>query len=239
MAHRIFDDQLKLSTKDFSAEMLTMYEPLLKRAKEAAAKVEAARVANTRPALSLDSYAGTYSDSMYGDAVVREQDGKLTLRYGANFEGDLEHWHYDTFRAIWRNKMLGKALVTFVVDGAAKVAEAKVEGIADFKRAAAKADTTPGVSMTAAELQKFVGKFGAKELPFTVDVQLVGDVLKATVPGQPSYSLVPVSPTRFRLTGDGMPAGFFLDYTVANGRVTAVKMEQPAPQPSIVLSPVG
>jgi CubicO group peptidase (beta-lactamase class C family) len=238
MAHRIFDDQLKLPPKDFSAELLAMYEPLQKRAKDAAAKVEAARVAGTRPSLSPDKYAGTYSDSMYGDAVVQEQNGKLTMRYGANFEGDLEHWHYDTFRAVWRNKMLGKSMVTFVVDGAAKVSEAKVENLADFKRAAAPADTTAGVRLTPAELQKFTGKFGARELPFTVEVQLVGDALKVTVPGQPSYSLVPVGPTRFRLTGQGMPDGFFLDYTLANGRVTTVKMEQPPPQPSVVLAPV-
>lgn len=239
IANRIFDDQLKLPPTDFSAKLLKTMAALQKQGAEAAAKVEAARVANTRPALSLDKYAGTYSDSMYGDAFVQEQNGKLTIRYGPVFEGDLEHWHYDTFRATWHNKALGRSMVTFVVDGMARVAEAKIQNLGDFRRAAAKADTTPAVRMTVSELQKFVGKFGAKELPFAVDVQLVGDGLKVTVQGQPSYSLVPVTATRFRLAGDGLPAGFFLDYTLENGRVTTVKMEQPAPQPTMVLAPVG
>ena len=239
VAHRLFDDQLKLPPTDFSTETLRKFDALQKQGKEAAAKVEAARVANTRPSLSLDKYAGTYADSMYGEAVVREQNGRLTIRYGPVFEGDLEHWHYDTFRAVWHNKAQGKGLVTFVVDATANVAEARIEGIGDFKRAPAKADTTPGTRMTPAELQKFVGKFGAKELPFAVEVQLVGDALKVTVPGQPSYSLVPVTATRFRLVGDGMPAGFFLSYTLENGRVKTVTMEQPAPQTAIVLAPVG
>jgi hypothetical protein len=36
-----------------------------------------------------------------------------------------------------------------------------------------------------------------------------------------------------------MPAGFFLDYTLEGGRVKTVTMEQPPPQASIVLAPVG
>jgi len=54
------------------------------------------------------------------------------LRYGPTFEGDLEHWHYDTFRASWRDKRLGKSLVTFALDARARVTDMKVEGLADF-----------------------------------------------------------------------------------------------------------
>ena len=239
MMHRIFDDQLKIAPTDFSAEMSKAIAAMQRQGAEAAAKVEAGRVASTRPTLALDKYAGTYSDSMYGDAVVREENGKLTLKYGPVFEGDLEHWHYDTFRAHWRNKALGKGMVTFVMDASARVAEARVQGIGDFRRGRAPADSAPTIRMTVAELQKFVGKFGAKELPFTVDVQLIGEALKVTVPGQPSYSLVPVAATRFRLSGDGIPAGFFLDYVLDNGRVKSVTMQQPPPQPAMLLAPVG
>jgi CubicO group peptidase (beta-lactamase class C family) len=239
MMHRIFDDHLKVPPRDFSGEMLRKVEPLQKQQKEALARLEASRVPNTRPALALEKYAGTYSDSMYGDVTVRADNGKLRISYGVAFDGDLEHWHYDTFRAVWRNPLLGKSMVTFVVDGTAKVAEAKIQNLADFRRVADKADTTAAVQLSVTDLQKFVGKFGAKELPFNVEVQLVGGTLKMSVPGQPSYTLVPVTPTRFRVTGVGMPAGFFLDYTVDGGRVTSVKMEQPAPQPTVVLTPVA
>ena len=239
MVHRIFDDQLKLPPKDFSGEMRVKADALEKQGREALAKLEASRVPNTRPTLSLDKYAGTYTDSMYGDVVVRAGNGKLAISYGGESEGELEHWHYDTFRAVWRNRLLGKSMATFVIDGTAKVSEMKIENLADFRRVAAKADTTAAVQLTVSDLQKFVGKFGAKELPFSVDVQLVGGALKMSVPGQPSYTLVPVAPTRFRLTGNGMPDGFFLDYAIEAGRVKSVKMEQPSPQPTLVLTPVG
>ena len=239
MMHRIFDDHLKAPPRDFSGEMLRKVEPLQKQQKDAIAKLEASRVPNTRPALALEKYAGTYSDSMYGDVTVRADNGKLRINYGAAFDGDLEHWHYDTFRAVWGNRALGKSMVTFVVDATAKVAEAKIENLADFRRVPDKADTTAAVQLSAADLQKFVGKFGAKELPFTVEVQLVSGTLKFSVPGQPSYTLVPVTPTRFRVTGEGMPAGFFLDFTIEGGRVTSVKMEHPAPRPTTILTPVA
>jgi len=142
MVHRVFDDQLKLPPTDFSGRMRVKADSLQKLGKEALAKVESARVRDTRPSVGLEKYAGTYSDSMYGDVAVRLQNGKLTLNYGGMSDGALEHWHYDTFRAVWANRLLGKSMVTFVIDGAAKVAEMRIENLADFKRAAVKADTT-------------------------------------------------------------------------------------------------
>ena len=59
-----------------------------------------------------------------------------------NDYGTLEHWHYDTFRAVWGNRLLGKSMATFVTDGTATVAAGKVEHLADFRRVAPKADKT-------------------------------------------------------------------------------------------------
>jgi CubicO group peptidase (beta-lactamase class C family) len=239
IVHRIFDDQLGLPPTDFSADLLAKYDALQKQGREAVAKREAQRVAGTRPSLPLEKYAGTYSDSMYGDAVVKYANGTLRIEYGPAFQGELEHWHYDTFRAAWEGPTQGKAFVTFSIDGSATVAEAQVENIAEFRRVAPKADATPAVRVAAAELRKIVGRFGAKELPFAVDVQLVGDDLKVSVPGQPAYSMVPVTPTRFRLAGAGIPEGFYMDYTMEGGRVRSVRFEQPSPQPTLTLAPVN
>ena len=71
---------------------------------------------------------------MYGDAKITEENGHLVLRYGPSFTGDLEHWHYDTFRVTWRDPMLGKGMVTFTLDADGKPGQVKVEDLADFKR---------------------------------------------------------------------------------------------------------
>lgn len=138
MAHRIFDDQLKLAPSDWSGRMRLKVDSLERRAREAAAKVEASRVANTQPTLALDKYAATYTDSLYGDVTVRVQNGKLTLSYGGESDAELEHWHYDTFRVVWKNRLLGRPFATFVVDGTPKVAAMRLQNIGEFVRVAVK-----------------------------------------------------------------------------------------------------
>ena len=69
----------------------------------------------TKPSLALDRYVGVYSDSMYGDANVRFANGALRMAFGTSFDGELEHWNYDTFRAKWQNRALGPSLTNFGV----------------------------------------------------------------------------------------------------------------------------
>ena len=113
----------------------------------------------------------------------------------------------------------------------------KVVDLAEFKRKPEEADTTPGVRLAEAELPRYTGSFGSPSLLVTAEVQLVNGQLKLTVPGQPVYTLVPVTTTRFRLTGNEAPAGFFLDYTLEGGKVQRVTLVQPEPQPALTLVP--
>jgi CubicO group peptidase (beta-lactamase class C family) len=132
IAYRIIDAYLGAPSRDWSAIFLAQYKKGEAAQAAAERKMEAARAKNTKPSLPLERYAGTYADSMYGNATVELENGKLVVRYGPTFEGDLEHWHYDTFRAVWRNKRLGKSLVTFALDARARVTEMDIEGLADF-----------------------------------------------------------------------------------------------------------
>ncbi|MFL5613808.1 MAG: hypothetical protein ACJ796_09125 [Gemmatimonadaceae bacterium] len=61
--------------------------------------------------------------------------------------------------------------------------------------------------------------------------------LKLTVPGQPVYTLLADSPTRFRLTDTGVPAGFYPEYEMANGAVKSVRLVQPSPRLSLTFLP--
>jgi CubicO group peptidase (beta-lactamase class C family) len=95
-------------------------------------KVDAARVPNTKPSLSLGDYAGTYTDKMYGDVMVAEENGKLVLRFGPspNFVADLEHWHYDTFQIKWRPSVaynFPRGFVTFTIDKNGKTDELNID----------------------------------------------------------------------------------------------------------------
>jgi CubicO group peptidase (beta-lactamase class C family) len=236
LMYRVFDAYLKQPPTDWSAIYLKSDREARDQAKEERKKKEAQRIAGTSPALPLEKYAGTYTDTLNGDASVRREPSGLVLQYGT-LVADLAHWQYETFQATWRRRRLGKSYVNFTLDADGKVDAMKVVDLADFQRKPEVVDTTPGVQIAAAELSRYTGSFASPSLPVTAEVQLVNGKLKLTVPGQPAYTLVPVTTTRFRLTGDEVPAGFFLEYTLDRGKVQRVTLVQPDPQPALTLVP--
>jgi CubicO group peptidase (beta-lactamase class C family) len=241
LMNRTFDAHLKQPPRDWSGEMRKSFDALFAQAREAQRRMEASRVQGTKPSLPLASYAGTYVDSMYGEAVVRESNGRLSITRGPAFTGDLEHWHFDTFRSTWRDRGMGKSLIAFGLGTNGKVDELKMDlGGAPtvFKKRPDMADTTAGVVLASSELPNYIGRFESKAPPITIAVERLGDALQLNVPGQPMYTLVPVTRTRFKLTGPSVPAGFFLDYAMDGRSIKSVTLEQPSPRPPLTLTPV-
>ena len=134
LSYRIFDAYLGATPRDWSAEMLKTMTGLEERARAAAAKQDAERVADTKPSLALDKYAGEYRSEMYGDASVALENGGLTLRRGPQFIGKMEHWHYDVFRVTWADRQMGRGFVSFRLDQRGRVAEMTMENLADFTK---------------------------------------------------------------------------------------------------------
>lgn len=116
LMYRALDSYLGGAERDWSGIFLTQTERAESAAAEARRAREAKRVMGTSPSLDLAAYAGTYRNPVYGDAVVSLEEGGLVLRRGPGFTGDLEHWHYDTFRATWRGPEGESAAVTFRLD---------------------------------------------------------------------------------------------------------------------------
>jgi CubicO group peptidase (beta-lactamase class C family) len=110
---RVFDACLGEPRRDWSAEMKELYDGLAAEAREREAKLEEERVPDTTPTHPLADYVGVYSDSLYGSVQVRLQDGSLVLERSPFLTADLSHWHYDVFSAGWRNRWVGRTLVTF------------------------------------------------------------------------------------------------------------------------------
>jgi hypothetical protein len=92
-------------------------------------RTAAARNTNSRPSLPLSQYARTYTDDWYGDIVIEEQSGRLTMRFTHTpaLVGDLEHWQYDTFVARWRDRELrADAYITFALTPDGSIEQAKM-----------------------------------------------------------------------------------------------------------------
>jgi len=232
LMYRILDAYLGRPQRDWSAEILKTFKALQEQAKAVEKKAEAERVKGTSPSLSLEKYAGNYQSEMYGGAKVAFENGKLVAQFGPNFIGDLEHWNYDTFRVTWRDRMEGKGFVNFRLNSQGKVEAMNIEGIAEFTRAPEKTETVAGITLGEADLQKFVGKYALEAPPLEISIELVGNNLKAMVPGQPVYTLVPLTANRFRI--EGAPEGFFAQFEMSEGKPKSLTLIQGS-RPSITL----
>jgi hypothetical protein len=89
-----------------------------------------------RRGLPLSEYVGVYADSLHGELVIGEKDGKLSLTFGPTWRGTLDHWHLDTFRTRFETPVFGAIPVTFRLNAAAKVDEVQIDmaGPITFKR---------------------------------------------------------------------------------------------------------
>ncbi|HKP84914.1 MAG TPA: serine hydrolase [Blastocatellia bacterium] len=237
--YRVFDAFLQSPQRDWSGDLLKVVRAQEALNKEAEKKMEESRVKGTSPSLEIAKYAGNYTNEMYGDAKVMEEQGKLVFHYGP-LTADLNHWHYDTFQAVMRQHQLGKALVNFTLNAQGKVDEIRVvipqAGDIPFKRAPEKVEAAAGVAMSEADLKKFVGKYELKAPPIEVSIEMVGGKLKGVIPGQPVATLVPVSATRFQIVAEGTPTEIFAQFEMAEGRAKSLTIE-PKQGPKLVLTP--
>jgi hypothetical protein len=122
------------SPRDWNAVLLGEAERARKASEARRAEAEAKRVTGTRPTLGLGAYAGTYLSAMSGEVEVTLEEGELRVAYGPDYVGTLEHWHYDTWRVVWRNRGLGTDLLTFRLGADGKVSSLTLSGADTFRR---------------------------------------------------------------------------------------------------------
>lgn len=92
-----FDFYYGRTQEDFSALSLTS-----KREEEERMKKALIPPAQSWPALPLDKYAGTYTNSIYGSIEVKPNKDQLTLIIGPkSTQMHLIHWDRDVFRLDW------------------------------------------------------------------------------------------------------------------------------------------
>jgi CubicO group peptidase (beta-lactamase class C family) len=137
IVYHVLDHYFGLPATDWISATKQAGDTRLKRAREAEQKLDQERAKDSRPSLALDKYAGGYEDPWYGQAILSVADGRLVLRMSRTpaMVADLGHWQHDTFRAVFRDKTIPDAFVTFALDPRGRVDQMKMEAvssIADF-----------------------------------------------------------------------------------------------------------
>jgi len=99
----------------------------IKSANDAEKKAAAARVADS--ILHSNSRAMRPNTAIRGTArsSIKLENGKLVMymMHTPSMIADLQHWQYDTFKAVFRNATVPDAFVTFVLNAEGKVDSVK------------------------------------------------------------------------------------------------------------------
>lgn len=123
IAYQILDSYLGENDIDWSNRYLTGYKNAYQRVMKSREEIHNSKRKNTTPTLSLDSYTGEYYSEGYGKVEVLKRNNELILRLwdSTDLEAKLEHWHYDTFRAVWKNRAMREEFMQFHLDKSGKV----------------------------------------------------------------------------------------------------------------------
>lgn len=216
------DRILKLQPIDWNGEALARRAQGIAALKEARAKRATLRKTGTKPAHKLEEYAGEYEHPGYGVVEVATRGAGLEMTYH-DIATPLKHWHYETWNGLKAADPTFEAMrIQFRTDFDGNVAaleapfEPQVANIVFTKR-------PEGRLSDPAYLQRFAGSY---ELPGQkVVVEVVGNGLTVTLPGQPVYHLVPGLGGQFTLKEYSVIALAFV--ADAQGKVTAVDFRQP------------
>jgi CubicO group peptidase (beta-lactamase class C family) len=105
LANQVVDAYVGAPRRDWHREMLESHRRAKARVQELRREIHDKRVLDTRTSVPLERFAGRYADDLYGEVEVRWSGDGLALHFWEDetLVADLEHWHYDTFRAVWRN----------------------------------------------------------------------------------------------------------------------------------------
>ncbi len=129
---RVLDAYLDAPKTDWNTAYGAALAKSRKNADDSWAKHEAARAKGSTPSLPLAGYVGTWRDPWYGDIAIRQEEGRLRMRFSrtASLVGTLEHWQHDTFIVRWDERWLNAdAFVMFALDADGKPRDARMEAI--------------------------------------------------------------------------------------------------------------
>lgn len=215
----VFDRLLGLDPVDWNGRFKLKYAQIKEAMKQGESKEDEVRKKpGTKTSHPIADYAGEFDHPAYGRLAVTEAKGVLAASLHG-ITGPLDHFHYDIFKG---TKEVMKGLkFTFLTNlrGDIDRVEVPLEDGVDpilFTR-------VPPASMRDPKfLAPFAGEY--EVMGMTATVELKGDTLLLTVPGQPVYTLVPYLGNEFDLKDQ---RGFSVKFTLVEGKATECVFIQP------------
>ena len=216
VAQTIFDAYLGKDDHDWAAEARSLMDTVEKAQADAIAQARADRISGTASSLPSGSFAGKYRHVFYGEITVTLDGDRLGIEFG-ELGGDLDHWHYNTFEVINRAPYPELGLVNFIIGADGKVAELVALGIDEWRKVpeAPVADST--IELSEADMRRYVGTYLHAGIGLEVNVFIADGSLKAQIPGQPAFEMLPTGEGLFMLGGLPPQITVRITFTMGDG----------------------
>lgn len=118
VAYQVMDAFLGDEAYDWNEHYLKSYRKRYEEVKAEREELHRSRIENTEPRVGMEEFVGVYLSDAYGKAEVFLDGEGLAIRFwnDTDMEAELEHWHYETFRAVWKNRALREEFMSFEFD---------------------------------------------------------------------------------------------------------------------------
>jgi len=133
LMYKAFDHFALGGTRDWSTELLSLYQGLQSEQLKQVQAQEAKRVPNTSSSLPMEAYAGKYTDPLFGTVDVTISGTTLKVNVNNKESATLSHWNFDTFYGMWDKAWYGNAFAQFTLSPFGKVEKLNFEGM-EFRR---------------------------------------------------------------------------------------------------------
>ena len=112
---RVVDHFAEFEPTEWGESELEKFVQEREQAREARLDVHQSRHQGTTTTHELSAYLGIYEHPLYDRVEVIKSESALSLRFWNDDSqmADLEHWHFDTFRAHWHNPAQREKFVWF------------------------------------------------------------------------------------------------------------------------------
>lgn len=120
----VFND----GSRNWNKEIYELYSGFKDKSMDGWKKFEEARIKNTTPSLSLDEYAGTYTNDLLGKAIISIVEGQLQIDFNQYLKYQLMHWHYDTFITNKNSKSRQRNFINFNLNVPGNIKEFELRG---------------------------------------------------------------------------------------------------------------
>ena len=218
----IYERLLGLSITPWSERLNAIRLADRKASRIARTKAAERRVVDSKPSHPLADYVGEFEHPAYGVLSISQADTSLTFGFH-RIRLPLSHFHYDRFDTA-DDEQDGRWSVNFLTSATGDVDRAEMpidDGVVVFKR------RIPAALTNVATLRQYLGTYGRGVSSVgRFDIVLRADTsLAIRGAGGGLQDLVPVRPNQFRMSE--FPEVVF-EFSVVDGRVTALKASDPA-----------